>query len=257
MNRPSDDVLDPVAAYERVAPFFSEISQKRKRYLESINGLTLARIPSGSTSLLDVGAGDGKRALQIAGKARIKDVVLLEPSAEMMKESAGAARIWRCRVEDLGKEHDRQFDVIICLWNVLGHIRPAKTRLEVLRQLGRLLSADGLLFLDVNHRYNVSSYGLLRTAGRFLYDKLRPSESNGDVTVTWNFGDLSCRTYGHVFTDREIRLLAADAELMVEERVVVDYDEGEVKRRGWEGNLFYVLRRRSSSSDALSVLQTS
>ncbi|HEX4424524.1 MAG TPA: class I SAM-dependent methyltransferase [Terriglobales bacterium] len=253
--KPSQDVLDPVAAYERVAPFFPEISLKRKRYLESIDQLILSRIPSGSRSLLDVGAGDGKRGVQLAGKAAMNDVVLLEPSAAMMKEAA--ARIWKCRVEDLGHQHDRQFDVITCLWNVLGHIRPAKTRVEVLCELGRLLSADGLLFLDVNYRYNVSSYGVLRTVGRFLYDQLRPGELNGDVTVTWNFEDLSCRTYGHVFTDREIRQLAADADLIVEERLIVDYDTGEVKRRGWQGNLFYVLRRRSSSSDAVSVSQTS
>jgi SAM-dependent methyltransferase len=256
MKRPSDDLLDPVAAYERVAPFFFEISEKRKWYLESIDRLALARIPPESRSLLDVGAGDGKRALQIARKAGINDVVLLEPSTQMIKESAGSARIWKCRVEDLGQQHNRQFGVIACLWNVLGHVRPAKTRAQVLVQLGRLLSADGLLFLDVNHRYNVSSYGLLRTVGRFLYDQIRPGESNGDVTVSWNFGDLRCRTYGHVFTGREIRRLAADAGLIIEERVVVDYDTGEVKRREWEGNLFYVFRR-ACDKDSIKDSQTS
>jgi SAM-dependent methyltransferase len=251
MKRPSDDVLDPVAAYDRVAPFFSEISQTRRSYLESIDQLTLARIPSGSRSLLDVGAGDGKRALQIAGRARLDDIVLLEPSAKMMKVAGGSARIWKVRAEELElkgfgpEERDRQFDVITCLWNVLGHIRPATTRVLVLGQLGRLLSANGVLFLDVNHRYNVRSYGLLRTTARFLYDQLWPGESNGDVTVTWNFGDLGCRTRGHVFTDREVRQLAMEADMVVSERVVVDYDTGEVKQRGWEGNLFYVFRRRA------------
>jgi SAM-dependent methyltransferase len=256
MKQPTDEVLDPVAAYERMGPFFSEISKKRERYLESIDRLVLSRIPSGSRSLLDVGAGDGKRARQIARKAGLNEVVLLEPSAAMMKEFEGEARIWNLRAEDL-EERGRQFDVITCLWNVLGHIRPEQTRVGVLHKLGRLLSPDGRLFLDVNHRYNVSSYGSLRTAGRFLYDQIWRGESNGDVTVSWNFGDLRCRTYGHVFTDREVRQLAKDADLIVDERVVVDYDSGEVKQHAWDGNLFYVFRRGSSSSNALNVSQTS
>jgi hypothetical protein len=263
MKPPSDDVLDPVAAYDRVAPFFSDITQRRKRYLKSIDQLTVARIPSGSWSLLDVGAGDGKRAMKIAGKAGLNDIVLLEPSTEMIKESESAARILKVRAEDVelvnlfAEKHDCRFDVITCLWNVLGHIRPAKTRAQTFARLSQLLSPEGALFLDVNHRYNARSYGLLRTAGRFLHDQLRPGETNGDVTVNWNFGDLSCRTYGHVFSDREIRQLASDANLIVSERVVVDYDTGEIKRRGWEGNLFYVLRRCSSVSSSSKVSPTS
>jgi SAM-dependent methyltransferase len=265
MKKPASNVLDPVAAYDRVAPFFSDISQQRQRYLDSIDELTAARIPSGSRSLLDVGAGDGKLARQIASKAGLDEIVFLEPSSEMMKDSWNSAGIWKVCVEDLDLENlgpadagfaNRQFDVITCLWNVLGHIRPSGTRVHVLRQLGRLLSPGGFLFFDVNYRYNARSYGLVRTAGRFLHDQFWPRESNGDVTVSWNFGDLSCCTYGHVFTDREIRQLAAEAELMVAERVVVDYDTGDVRRRGWEGNLLYVFRRRSSANDACNVSQT-
>lgn len=125
MNRPASDVLDPVAAYDRVAPFFSDISGRRKRYLDSINELTVARIPSGSHSLLDVGAGDGKRARRIARQAGLQDIVLLEPSAEMMKDSPNSDGIWKIRVEDVGRKDggpaSRRFDVVTCLWNVLGH----------------------------------------------------------------------------------------------------------------------------------------
>jgi SAM-dependent methyltransferase len=272
MNRPDDDDedevdvdhLDPVAAYDRVARFYPKIAERRKRYLESVDALTVARIPAGSRTMLDVGAGDGKRALAIADKCGLDQVVLLEPSAEMIKQGVGGkARVWAFRAEDLGRddlgcaEPNRQFDVITCLWNVLGHIRPADQRVHILCQLERLLSPHGLLFLDVNHRYNARSYGLLRTAGRFLYDQLLPAASNGDVTVSWNLENLCCRTFGHVFTDRETRGLAREAGFAIGERVAVDYDNGEVKHWSWEGNLFYVLRRRSSARDALSASQTS
>jgi SAM-dependent methyltransferase len=256
--------LDPVAAYDRVARFYPKIAERRKRYLEGVDALTVARIPPGSRTMLDVGAGDGKRALGIADKCGLDQVVLLEPSAEMIKEGGGGqARVWGFRAEDLGRddlhceERNRQFDVITCLWNVLGHIRPEEKRVHILCQLERLLSPHGLLFLDVNHRYNARSYGLLRTAGRFLYDQLLPAASNGDVTVSWNLENVRCRTFGHVFTDREIRRLAREAGFTIGERVAVDYDTGEVKHRSWEGNLFYVLRRRSSARDSFSASQTS
>ena len=256
MKKPAYEVLDPVAAYDRVAPFFADMSQRRKPYLDRIDQLTLARVPYDSRSLLDVGAGDGKRALQIAGNAGLREVVLLEPSAEMIKGAAKQAEIWRIRAENLDSDEappadrDCRFDVITCLWNVLGHIRPAETRVRVLRRLGRLLSQPGRLFLDVHHRYNLRSYGLLRTATRFLQDQLWPGESNGDVSVSWDFADLHCRTYGHVFTDGEVRRVAAEADLIVSERLVVDYDTGDVKNRAWEGNLFYVLRRTSASDSS-------
>jgi len=256
MKKPTYQVLDPVAAYDRVAPFFPDITRRRKPYLDRIDQLTLARVPSDSRSLLDVGAGDGKRALQLAGKAGLREVVLLEPSAEMIKGAAKQAEIWRVRAENLGSDEappaDRncEFDVITCLWNVLGHIRPRETRVRVLRRLGRLLSQPGRLFLDVHHRYNLCSYGLVRTATRFLRDQLWPGESNGDVSVSWDFAELHCRTYGHVFTDGEVRRVAAEADLIVAERLVVDYDTGDVKNRAWEGNLLYVLRRSSPSDSS-------
>jgi SAM-dependent methyltransferase len=263
MKTQGDEILDPVVAYDRIAPFFSDISDRRKRYLASIDRLVAAMVPSGSRSLLDAGAGDGRRALLIAKDCGLDEVVLLEPSPGMMKEPAAASAVWKLRAEDLGPERagvegcNRHFDVITCLWNVLGHIRPEVARLHVLRELGELLSPEGRLFVDVNHRYNSRAYGLFQTVGRFLHDRLSPNEANGDVTVSWNFGKEQYRTYGHVFTDQEIRRLSEQANLVVCERVVVDYETGETRDRAWDGNLFYVFRRRNSASDSSSLSQTS
>jgi 2-polyprenyl-3-methyl-5-hydroxy-6-metoxy-1,4-benzoquinol methylase len=247
---------DPVTAYDRLAPFYREISQPRQRYLNRIERLVIARVPAGSRSLLDVGAGDGVRTSIIAQGAGLHDAVLLEPSVEMARNCRSPAEFWAIRAEELGSPgHDgnrprplhspegRRFDVITCLWNVLGHIRPAENRAHVLCELEGLLSARGVMFLDVNHRYNVGSYGLFRTVGRYVFDRLSPGEVNGDVTATWKLGAAQCSAYGHVFTDREVRGLAASAGLTIRERVVVDYERGAVRRFGFEGNLLYVFHR--------------
>ena len=132
--------------------------------------------------------------------------------------------------------------MIICLWNVLGHIPSAALRVQALSGLRALLSPRGVFFVDVNHRYNASSYGWPRTALRFLRDRLRPGEMNGDVTARWQFDGETCSTYGHVFTGREMEVLAETARLKISERLVVDYDSGKIRRFSFQGNLLYVFR---------------
>ncbi|HZR58295.1 MAG TPA: class I SAM-dependent methyltransferase [Terriglobales bacterium] len=249
----SSQILDAVAAYDRLAPIYPQIATARKPYLESIGNLIVARVPSGSQSLLDVGAGNGARALRIAKASNLDEVVLLEPSREMVKSCPAATEVWAIRAEELSSDEfagrcfapERRFDIIMCLWNVLGHIAPHANRVQVLRQLGSMLSPQGILFVDVNHRYNIQSYGLGKTISRFLYDQLWPGERNGDVTPTWDIDDVKCSTYGHVFTQKEIRKLAAAAHLRIEERLVIDYDTGVLRRFGFQGNLLYAFRQLS------------
>jgi len=188
-------------------------------------------VPAGAASLLDVGAGDGTRSARIAKAAGIRRLVLLEPSAGMRQQlHVDGAEVWTIRAEELSSKTD-QFDVITCLWNVLGHIFPEEARVEVLRQCGRLLSPGGLLFVDVSHRHNLRHYGLrvLRQA---------------DVIARWKINGEECATPGHVFTDVEFLSLAFRAGLALQKKFVVDYASGEIRRSKFSGHLLYVLSRR-------------
>jgi 2-polyprenyl-3-methyl-5-hydroxy-6-metoxy-1,4-benzoquinol methylase len=245
MNSPvfaAGELLDPVAAYDRVAPVYAHLAAERRAYLDAIDRIVVSGIPPGSRSLLDVGAGDGARAGRIAAAAGLRDLILLEPSGVMRSHCPAQANIWAMRAEDL---HCRQgsFDAITCLWNVLGHILPTAARSEVLRQFARLVSAEGRIFIDLNHRYNARHYGALATAVRFLRDRVSPADGNGDVRVTWNIEGHRVSTAGHVFTHREFSVLSETAGLRIEQRFVVDYASGQLQRRSCEGNLVYVLRR--------------
>lgn len=235
LNRP----LDPVVAYNRIAPSYARLRDQRRAYLDAVERLVVSAIPPGSRSLLDIGAGDGVRAIRIAQAAGLKEIVLLEPSSEMRKNWTAGKTAWAMRAEDLHSQQG-QFDAITCLWNVLGHIFPASARSEVLRQCARLLAPGGRIFIDVNHRYNALHYGLLPTACRFLRDRLSPAASNGDVVVTWQVEGVS--TAGHVFTEREFAELCGVAGVRAERRFVVDYATGALRRRSLLGNLLYVLR---------------
>jgi 2-polyprenyl-3-methyl-5-hydroxy-6-metoxy-1,4-benzoquinol methylase len=216
-----------------MAGSFARLSEERRAYLEAIERLIVAAIPPGSRRMLDIGAGDGRRALRIARAAGLEDVVLLEPGAEMRKNWPAGVTRWPIRAEELHSQSG-QFDAITCLWNVLGHIFPAGARSEVLRQSARLLAPGGRIFVDVSHRYNARHYGLLPTAWRFVRG------GSGDVVVTWRPEGVS--TAGHVFTGREFAALCRAAGVAIERRFAVDYATGAVCRGSFQGHLLYLLR---------------
>jgi 2-polyprenyl-3-methyl-5-hydroxy-6-metoxy-1,4-benzoquinol methylase len=271
---------DPVAAYDRLPAHYADLSHRRKAYLRGVEREIISRIPKGSRSLLDVGAGDGIRAMRIASQAGIERVVLVEPSKEMAGRSSKLAEVWPVRAEDLlpdavDKTHwacgpgtdegvrphtilsnsiTEKFDIITCLWNVLGHIPRHEKRLRALTAIAHLLAPKGRLFLDVTHRYNLNSYGVLPTSARWIHDLFSPSETNGDVLANW--GKAGITTYGHVFTHGEITRQAEAAGLELEERLVIDYDDGRIRRFAFQGNLLYIFRR-SSRIDSASAPQTS
>jgi len=236
---------DPVLAYDRLSQTYAALARRRERYLAGVEREILSRVPPGSKSLLDIGAGDGSRAVRIASQAGIGRIVLVEPSDKMIAQTPNGVEIWRTRAEELGaRPSDEKFDVITCLWNVLGHIRGTALRIEALNAIKGLLSQEGKFFMDITHRYNVRSYGLVPTAVRFLYDSFAPSHANGDVVASWDVGESCISTYGHVFTHNEVMHLALTRGLKVEELVVIDYENGQVRRNAFQGNLLYVLRRQ-------------
>ena len=176
----------------------------------------------------------------------------------------GNAEIWKVLAEDLDDQSSQgpspravrrerspadecieRFDLITCLWNVLGHIRKVEDRARAMQAMANRLAPDGRCFIDVNHRYNLRSYGVIPSAARFIRDSISFQETSADVIAKWRIGGESISTYGHVFTDKEIRRLTRAAGLSIEARIVVDYETGKIRRLGFAGNLLYVLRRGS------------
>jgi 2-polyprenyl-3-methyl-5-hydroxy-6-metoxy-1,4-benzoquinol methylase len=232
--------LEPAEAYDRIAPEFAKLSQTRRAYLARIEQLVTSEIQPGSSSLLDIGAGDGARAFRIVEAAGLKEFVLLEPSAEMRNKWPAGTPCWPISAEELHSKNAR-FDVITCLWNVLGHIFPAESRVEVLRNCARLLAPGGLLLIDISNRYNGFHYGFFPTILRMLRDRAVPGERNGDVVASWDVNGTNYATNGHVFTDAEVRRMASTAGLMVKKRFSVDYATGGIRRSTFAGHLLYVL----------------
>jgi SAM-dependent methyltransferase len=202
----------------------------------------MTRLAAGARSLLDVGAGDGVRAYGIARACGVSHLVLAEPSTVMADycRRVPGAEVWQVAAEEL-PESERKFDAVTGLWNVLGHVETGAKRLATLRRMRSLLADGGLIFFDVNNRYNARAYGLFKTAARALFDLVSPSETNGNVYFSWEIEGRRIRGRGHVFTPREVETLAWRAGLRVRERHVFDYVTGERRRFVLQGQLLYVL----------------
>ena len=235
-SAPSGPVLDAIAAYDQVAPGFRELSARRRAYLDAVDAEILRLVPKPAYSLIDVGAGDGRRALQIAASAHLSRVVLVEPSAGMRELIPAGVEVWADRMEAL-PDRRMTFDVVMCLWNVLGHVPTPELRVLALRNLKRLCAPGGLIFLDVLNRYNVAECGV-----RVVLLRLVSPGWNGDVPVKWRTEAGEVETRGHVFTRGEMEGLFRKSGLSVVERRVLDYRTG--RKRAWAvgGNFFYVLR---------------
>ena len=233
------DSLEPVAAYDAFAPYYKAYSKTRRRYLQKIEDIVIAHAGN-VRSMLDVGAGDGSRALRVARLANIAQVVLLEPSAGMRAHCPEGAEIWPCRISDLPAAAPA-FEFITCLWNVLGHLRDNQERELTLVRLRKLLAPGGAIFLDVCHRYNGAAYGWGRTFLRIGRDFFNPSEKHGDVVISWKAGESTIYTHGHLFTHMEIRSLCRFANLKIARRWVVSYETGKECRLSLSGHLLYQL----------------
>ena len=241
MEMAEKPALSPIAAYDVFAPFYSGYAKTRAPYLRKVEDVVIAHAPKAG-SLLDVGAGDGSRALRIAQAADLRRIVLLEPSAGMRAQCPPGIEIWPHSASEI-LESGLPFDVITCLWNVLGHLEGRQQRASALVQFRKMLAPQGMIFLDVSHRYNAASYGWGMTLLRMSGDFFLRSEKRGNVAVSWNAGKQIIRTTGHVFTHHEIKRLASSAGLKILRRWIISYESGRENKLPFRGHLLYQLAR--------------
>lgn len=237
--QPKRAISDPVSAYDSFAPYYRAYAATRSRYLAKVEEIIISQT-QGSQALLDVGSGDGTRAMRIAEQIGAKNVVLVEPSKAMQAQCREHAEFMTSTASEI-PHTGPSFHVITCLWNVLGHLRDTEERASVLAKLKSLLCPGGTIFLDVNHRYNAAAYGWPMTVLRILYDSLRRSHANGDVDVSWQMGEREIVTRGHVFTSAELAGIFRVAGLKIRKEWILDYATGAERSSRFLGNLLYQL----------------
>ncbi len=240
---PTPSAIDP---YDLLADEYRDFCSGKSSYFEAVDRFILARFPAAPTRLLDVGAGDGFRAMALARAKGVDHVVLCEPSVEMAARCRGQnpTEVWNLRAEELpALAAEQHFDVITCLWNVLGHVGGRSARIEALERMKNLLRPEGVICLDVNNRHNAAAYGRWRILYRRVIDALAPDDRRGDAVFDWKIKSRVIRATGHLFSPRELEGLIAQSGLLIRERGVINYQTGEVRSSPFQGQLVYIVQR--------------
>lgn len=246
--------------YNDVAPYYRNLSEVRATYLSAVNRIIVDRIRSSNPppiTMLDVGSGDGVRGLAIAKETQIEQLTFVEPSQEMIYQIEQLTNptnirlhIFKEKAEYLHRSvaKDRyplnaQFDVITVLWNVLGHIPTHQSRIAVLKEMKHFLSDKGLLFFDLNNRYNVRAYGKETVLTNYQTDVKYPQgkfNQNGDIHYMIHINGKDIPAWGHVFTLEEAKDLIQSVGLSVKYIYFIDYTTGEIVSSVGQGQLLFI-----------------
>lgn len=235
-------IRSTVNPYDLIANSYQEIADVRKNYIHSVDKLIIKYAPQKAISMLDVGSGDGKRAMALAKELKVKNITLCDSSKEMVKlcQKLKPNNVLSCKAEEL--PIDPQYDIITCLWNVLGHIGSSKKRIEALRRMSKSLNNNGVLFFDINNRYNASAYGYFNVVYRMVIDRIFPNDSRGDTSYNWVIKDKQIPSMGHLFTPREVDNLIIKTGLKIINKIAVDYSTGKISNSLIRGQLLYILK---------------
>lgn len=227
------------AMYDSLAEHYRSYSDKRARYIIAVDEFILNSLRnSKSPRVLDVGAGDGVRGMRIARSIGASHIFLFDSSPEMVNRSrsAGATEVMLGKAEAL-PSFPVKFDVILMLWNVLGHLETREKRIQALRGIALAMNGSSLFFLDVNNRHNGASYGWWEILRRVVIDTIRPDESRGDVSFNWKINGKQIAGNGHLFTMQELLGLLYEAGLAVLDQVFVDYTKGSISKNRFKGQI--------------------
>ena len=233
------------AFYTLFARTYASYSASKVAYISSVNEF-IYKESALLSSLVDVGSGDGKRGKVIANKLNISDVTFIDNSDGMFTLARQIPDV-RVIKDDITRKYfatERAYGLVLCLWNVLGHIDTVEGRKNAISNLSKLLTNDGVLIIDVNNRYNCRHYGKMAVAVNIMKDIFTPNDRRGDFDLNINISSGAIKTKVHVFNPREIRNLISSAGLRVERMQVVNYDTGENERRFWNGQLVYKIRKK-------------
>ncbi len=236
--------------YDRMAPHYRAYAEQKSTYIEAVDHRILNNLPLGAQTMLDVGAGDGVRGLALAKAAGITRLVLAEPSAEMVRlcHRNGATEVWEGTADDLPETHQPPFDVITCLWNVMGHIPNGPARVRALKKMKSLLAPSGKIFMDVNNRHNAHAYGTLTVLGRRVMDRMAPDEKKGDVSFLWKINGEEIPANGHLFTPAEVRELVKQAGLELTQSLAIDYKSGASSTDLTKGQMFFIIEKNDGKT---------
>lgn len=220
--------------YNQIANNYHAQSNARIDYLNAIDDLIVQQFESVEIgNYLDIGAGDGRRGIKISKALNINNTVLLDESSNMLKGiQKFQMKIINDSVFNIGDT--TKYDLITCLWNVIGHFESRSQRFQFFSKIDQLLNRHGVLIFDVNNRYNVINYGFDNVMNTISKERNKKSD------VGWyDIGNGNQKTKVYVHSPFDIDDYLVNTNLRVENTWYINYETGKMERTFFEGQLCY------------------
>ena len=232
--------------YKKFIIQFPEYKDRHRHYFEEIDSEIISASKKIRGHLLDVGCGDGERGYALSKKISSISVDYLDSCAEMIvgNEKIANHHILIMDISDHLPTLNKKYDIVICLNNVMGHIVDESRRIRALMNIRKLLNNNGLLFVDLNNRYNISNYGLKAVVKNILIDYLVFYKKNkGNFILPLIGSSKKYTTIVHLHTKSEMLRIAKRANLNVKKIAYYDYLTGKQKNNQFLGQLFFILTK--------------
>ena len=237
--------LSSVQFYDSLAEIYDAELESRSQWVGKVEQLIAgwARERKART-ILDIGAGNGRRVHRLIQATGMSGVAVdVSPGMiEWARRLGVEGHVLDMASTDFvsGPLQGRKFDMVICTWNVLGHVQGHIPRVQAVRNMCSVLAPGGAVVLDVNNRYNTRQYGLRAVLRNLLRDTFQPGAAGDFLAHRSNSRGQTMHTLVHVFSSNEIAELCREAGLRIVKREYLDYMSGEAKTR-WSGQMCFLI----------------
>lgn len=226
--------------YNSTANTYSAQSDSKVEYLNAVDTFIIENMSQTQlNNYLDIGTGDGRRALKLKEKFNISNsTVLIDDSKEMLSHIKNLASIKIVNESIFNYKSDIKFSLITCLWNVLGHFPSKDLRIEFFKIIENLLEPGGIFIYDVNNRFNIEYYGNKNVEKNLKKDYLK-EEKAGWFELTEGLN----KTQVYIHSPFDIDIYLKQTNLVLDDVVYLDYKTGELKDTFFEGQLIYKIHK--------------
>lgn len=138
-----------------------------------------------------------------------------------------------------------KFDIVICLWNVLGHIENENKRIIAFKNIKNITQNNGLLFFDVSNRYNAKHYGIRCVFKNIINNCFLKRKENNIKYFIKITDNLSVKTKSHFFSLKEIKKILKKVGFKIVKIYFIDYKNGKCHLwNQFRGQIFVIAKNK-------------
>ena len=142
-----------MAGYERWAPFYDAMRGDQTAHIAYVRGLIEKHHPAAET-LLELGCGTGSVLEQLQANYTVTGVDLSPQMLRIARTKVPHARLLRRDITTL--ELGETFDVVVCVADVVNHLRPFRAWKALFARAHDHLAPGGVFVFDMNTQLHLS-----------------------------------------------------------------------------------------------------